>query len=252
MCGIVGYTGHRPALGFLRSGLHRLEYRGYDSAGVATLEHARLEVTKTVGTLAALEQALAAAPPGGTVGIGHTRWATHGRPSNANAHPHTDCGGRLAVVHNGIIENYRELRRDLAAQGHRFRSETDTEVIAHLIERFRDLGLPGAVRSAARELRGAYAIACIDASAADTVVAARRGGAPLVIGVGAGETFLASDVAALLGETREVIVLEEDELAVLRRGAIAIETLDGAEVRRPSPARGTRTRPGGRATRTTC
>ncbi|MCI0410752.1 MAG: glutamine--fructose-6-phosphate aminotransferase, partial [Acidobacteria bacterium] len=161
MCGIVGYIGHRDAISFLLPGLRRLEYRGYDSAGVATLNGTRLDVRKAVGKIAMLEALVAPAPPRGNLGIAHTRWATHGRPSDANAHPHVDCESRLAIVHNGIIENYRELRKFLAAEGHRFRSQTDTEVIAHLIERYRANGLPEAVCRAARDLRGAFAVACI-------------------------------------------------------------------------------------------
>jgi glucosamine--fructose-6-phosphate aminotransferase (isomerizing) len=232
MCGIVGYVGHREALSFLLSGLRRLEYRGYDSAGVATLNGTRLEVRKAEGKIANLEAMIASAAPRGRLGIAHTRWATHRRPSDANAHPHVDCGGRVAIVHNGIIENYRELRKALAAEGHRFRSQTDTEVIVHLIERHRENGLPEAVLRAARDLQGAYAVACVAGDAPDMLVAVRHGSSPLVIGVGSGEMFLASDIPALLGETREVLVLEEGELAVLTPTAISLRTLDGGPVRR--------------------
>ncbi|MBI4609196.1 MAG: glutamine--fructose-6-phosphate transaminase (isomerizing) [Candidatus Rokubacteria bacterium] len=232
MCGIVGYIGQREAISFLIGGLHRLEYRGYDSAGIATLDGSRLDVRKTVGKIAALEALIAAGRPQGTLGIAHTRWATHGRPSDANAHPHVDCGSRLAIVHNGIIENYRELRQSLGAQGHRFRSQTDTEVIAHLIERYRANGLPEAVCRAARDLRGTYAVACIGDDAPDLLVALRRGSSPLVIGFGNREMFLASDIPALLGETREILVLEEGEVALLTRGEISIRRLDGIPVRR--------------------
>ncbi|MCI0370188.1 MAG: glutamine--fructose-6-phosphate transaminase (isomerizing), partial [candidate division NC10 bacterium] len=232
MCGIVGYIGHRDAISFLLAGLRRLEYRGYDSAGIATLNGTRLDVRKAVGKIAMLEALISPAPPRGNLGIAHTRWATHGRPSDANAHPHIDCEGRLAIVHNGIIENYRELRKSLAAEGHRFRSQTDTEVIAHLIERYRANGLPEAVCRAARDLRGAYAVACIAGDAPEMLVAVRCGSSPLVIGFGNGETFLASDIPALLGETREILVLEEGEVAVLTPGAIALRTLEGVPVRR--------------------
>ena len=183
MCGIVGYVGARPALSIVLDGLRRLEYRGYDSAGVATVSASRLEVRKAVGKVARLEGLLGAEPLKGTLGLAHTRWATHGRPSEANAHPHTDCRSRLAIVHNGIIENYRELRKSLAADGHRFRSETDTEVIAHLIEHYEADGLEAAVRRAARELRGSYAVACIAVDAPETLVAVRSGSSPLVIGI---------------------------------------------------------------------
>ncbi len=232
MCGIVGYLGHREAISFLLPALRRLEYRGYDSAGVATLNGTHLEVRKAVGKIPTLEASIAAAPPQGCLGIAHTRWATHGKPSVQNAHPHVDCGGRLAIVHNGIIENYRELRQSLAAEGHRFRSQTDTEVIAHLIEHYRTNGLPEAVLRASRDLRGAYALACIAEDSPNLLVAVRSGSSPLVIGFGNGEVFLASDIPALLGETREVLILEEGEAAVLTRGETALRTLDGAPVRR--------------------
>jgi glucosamine--fructose-6-phosphate aminotransferase (isomerizing) len=232
MCGIVGYTGHRDAVSFMLPGLRRLEYRGYDSAGVATLDGAKLEVRKAVGKVARLEKVLTLDRPRGRVGLAHTRWATHGRPSEANAHPHTDCNSRLAVVHNGIIENYRELRRRLAADGHRFRSETDTEVIAHLIETYRSDSLEEAVRRAAGELRGAYAVACIAADAPETLVAIRSGSSPLVIGVGDGEMFLASDIPALVGETRQIVLLQEGEVAVLTPGRVVLKTFGGSEVRR--------------------
>src|SRR3990170_42363 len=234
MCGIVGYVGQRDAVSYLLSGLRRLEYRGYDSAGIATIHGTSLHVRKTTGKIAGLEALLAADWPKGSLGIGHTRWATHGRPSDANAHPHTDCQSRLAVVHNGIIENYRELRKTLAAQGHRFRSQTDTEVIAHLIESYQSNGLPAAVLRAARDLKGSYAIACIAASDPTSLVALRRGSSPLVIGIGKGEMFVASDIPALLGETREILVLEEGELALLTPDGMTLRTLDGVPIRRKS------------------
>ena len=232
MCGIVGYVGHRDAATFLLPALRRLEYRGYDSAGIATVHGARIDVRRTVGKIAMLEAAVASAPPQGGLGIAHTRWATHGKPCVQNAHPHVDCCGELALVHNGIIENYRELRRSLAAKGHRFRSETDTEVIAHLIEDHRTNGLPEAVVRASRELRGAFALACVCHEDPQRLVAVRSGSSPLVIGCGDGETFLASDIPALLGQTHEVLVLDEGELAVLTPGGISLRTLEGAPVRR--------------------
>jgi glutamine---fructose-6-phosphate transaminase (isomerizing) len=231
MCGIVGYTGHREAASVVVPGLRRLEYRGYDSVGIAIFDGRRLEVRKAVGGVARLERLLAVEAPRGTVALGHTRWATHGRPSEANAHPHTDCSGRLAIVHNGIIENYRELRRQLAGAGHRFRSETDTEVIAHLIEHHRSSRLEDSVRRAARELRGAYAVACVAVDAPETVVAIRSGSSPLVIGIGTGETFLASDIPALLGETRDIVLLPERGVAVLTPDHVVVTTLDGTPVR---------------------
>jgi glutamine---fructose-6-phosphate transaminase (isomerizing) len=196
-------------------------------------DHA-LVVRKTVGKIRDLEMLIAADYPAGVVGIGHTRWATHGRPSDANAHPHIDCHGHLAVVHNGIVENYRELRKTLAADGHRFRSQTDTEVIAHLIERYRPMGLAGAARRAAQELRGACAVACIAADAPDTLVAFRRGSSPLVVGYGYDEMFIASDVPALLGKTRDILVLEDGELVVVTPDGLTVCTLDGLAVRRPT------------------
>ena len=232
MCGIVGYVGHRDAVVFILPGLRRLEYRGYDSAGIATVSQMTLDVRKTTGTIADLEALVASDRPRGTLGVGHTRWATHGRPSDANAHPHLDCQSQLAIVHNGIIENYRELRKTLAAEGHRFRSQTDTEVIAHMIERYLSGGLPAAVLRAARDLHGAYAIACIDANAPNTLVALRRGSSPLVVGFGREEMFVASDIPALLEHTRETLVLDDGELAVLTPDGITLRTLDGVPIRR--------------------
>jgi len=232
MCGIVGYVGHREAVSFVLPGLRRLEYRGYDSAGIATVGRASLDIRKRAGKIAALETLLASDPPNGTLGIGHTRWATHGRPSDANAHPHVDCHARVAVVHNGIIENYRELRKTLAAEGHRFCSQTDTEVIAHLIERYHGDDLVSAVLRAARELRGAYAIACVAADAPNTLVAVRRGSSPLVVGFGREEMFVASDVPALLGRTREILVLDDGELAVVSSDGVSLRSLEGAQIRR--------------------
>jgi glucosamine--fructose-6-phosphate aminotransferase (isomerizing) len=227
MCGIVGYVGPRNAVSFLMPALRRLEYRGYDSAGVATLNGRGLEVCKVAGKVTSLEMRIGAALPRGTAGIAHTRWATHGAPSEANAHPHVDCAGCVGVVHNGIIENYRELRARLTAEGHCFRSETDSEVIAHLVERHLSLGLAGAVAAAAAELRGSFAIACISEIAPDEIVAVRRGDSPLVLGRNDDECFLASDIPALLGETRQISVLETDELAVLRRSGPEIRTMSG-------------------------
>ncbi|MGH9869410.1 MAG: glutamine--fructose-6-phosphate transaminase (isomerizing) [Candidatus Polarisedimenticolia bacterium] len=232
MCGIVGYVGHQEALSFLLSGLRRLEYRGYDSAGVATLNGHGLEIAKSAGKIAALEKRLDGAAPRGNLGIAHTRWATHGRPSDDNAHPHTDCRQRVAVVHNGIIENHHLLREALAAEGHVFRSQTDSEVIAHLVERYLDAGLVEAVRRAAGDLRGAYALACIAETSPSTLVAARGGGSPLVIGLADGELLLASDIPALLGRTRDVLVLEDGEMAVLTPAGADVRSPRGTAVRR--------------------
>src|SRR5205823_5278235 len=232
MCGIVGYVGHRDAVAFILPGLRRLEYRGYDSAGIATVSQMTLDVRKTTGTIADLEALVSSDRPRGTLGVGHTRWATHGRPSDANAHPHLDCQSQLAIVHNGIIENYRELRKTLAAEGHRFRSQTDTEVIAHMIERYLSGGLPAAVLRTARDLHGAYAIACIDANAPNTLVALSLGSSHLVVVFGLEEMFFASDIPALLEHTRETLVLDDGELAVLTPDGITLRTLDGVPIRR--------------------
>jgi len=232
MCGIVGYTGRRTARSVLVPALRRLEYRGYDSAGIATLNGHGVELCKSVGKIAALEAAIAAAPPEGNVGIAHTRWATHGRPAEANAHPHLDCTGRIAIVHNGIIENYAELRRELSSSGHRFRSGTDSEVIAHLIERYHTGDLIEAVRLAVARLKGGFAAACIAEDRPDAVIAFRTGGTPLVVGRRDGESFLASDIPALLGETDAFFVLEENELAVLTPDDVALATADGRSVHR--------------------
>jgi glutamine---fructose-6-phosphate transaminase (isomerizing) len=235
MCGIVGFVGEREAVSFLLPALRRLEYRGYDSAGVATLNGSGLELHRAVGKIAALESTLGQGEAKGALGIAHTRWATHGGPSVLNAHPHVDCGRRIAIVHNGIIENYRELRRQLSAKGHRFRSETDSEVVAHLIEEFRNGDLVHALRLAVERLEGAYAIACIAEGDPSTLVAVRRGGSPLIVGHGEGEAYLASDIPALLGATTKITVLDESEIAVLRPGKVEVHEIHGRSVKQPPP-----------------
>jgi glucosamine--fructose-6-phosphate aminotransferase (isomerizing) len=234
MCGIVGYIGRDDAASVLTPALKRLEYRGYDSAGIATLNGHGIEVCKSLGKIAALEQRILSARPTGRMGIAHTRWATHGRPSDANAHPHIDCTGGVAVVHNGIIENYRALRGSLERDGHAFRSETDTEVIAHLIEaeRRRGTGLIDAVRAAARGLRGSYALACIAEDTPDTIVAVRAGTSPLLVAMQGDEAYLASDAPALIGRCTATIPLEDGDMAVLTSGALAIRRLSGEPVDR--------------------
>ncbi|MDQ7841280.1 MAG: glutamine--fructose-6-phosphate transaminase (isomerizing) [bacterium] len=239
MCGIMGYVGPHPALPILLDGLRRLEYRGYDSAGVALLDGGRIAVRKAAGKLGVLEAALEADPPAGRVGIGHTRWATHGIPSHANAHPHGDCTGRHVVIHNGIIENYLPLKERLEAEGHRFRSDTDTEVLAHLIESAhahlaadRPDRLEAAVREALHQARGAYAVVVLSADHPDHIVAVRMV-SPLIIGVGDGEMLLASDIPALLPYTRDVVVIGDGELAVIRSDGMAISDLEGRTVARP-------------------
>jgi glucosamine--fructose-6-phosphate aminotransferase (isomerizing) len=234
MCGIVGYVGEKNAVGIIVDGLKRLEYRGYDSAGVAVLEAGKLSVRRAVGKLKGLETVLREKPLTGSIGIGHTRWATHGRPSEENAHPHTDCEGRLVVVHNGILENYLEIKERLHAAGHTFRSETDTEVLAHLVEHhLRTAGrLDAAVRAALREVTGSYAIGVVACAAPDRLVAAKQGAGSVVVGLGRGEMFIASDIPALLGHTRDVVILEDNELAVVTAHGVELSTLEGDPVQR--------------------
>jgi glucosamine--fructose-6-phosphate aminotransferase (isomerizing) len=233
MCGIVGYTGQRQATPLLLEGLKRLEYRGYDSAGVALVADGRIEVHKAPGKIGVLEKELGKTLPDGRCGIAHTRWATHGAPNTVNAHPHTDCGGTLALVHNGIVENAGALRTALAKRGHVFRSETDTEVLAHLIEELlasaREGGtLVEAVAGALQQVQGTYGIAVVSTREPDTIVAARHG-SPLLVGVGAGENFLASDASAVLAHTRSVVYLDDGELAVVRPTEYRILDLDAVE-----------------------
>ncbi|MGZ5352314.1 MAG: glutamine--fructose-6-phosphate transaminase (isomerizing) [Actinomycetota bacterium] len=228
MCGIVGYVGADPALPVILDGLRRLEYRGYDSAGVALLGE-RLTVVKRAGKLSGLEDALSEqVPPPGTAGIGHTRWATHGPPTDRNAHPHLDCEGRVAVIHNGIVENFASLREGLEKRGHRLGSETDTEVVAHLIEEQRGT-LPQRVRAAVRLLEGAYSLVIVSLDEPDVVVGVKVS-SPLVVGLGDGENLLASDIPALLTRTRRVAPLDERQIVELRSDGVRITDFDGAEV----------------------
>lgn len=231
MCGIMGYIGPRPAAPVLLDGLRRLEYRGYDSAGLAVVEDGRIEVRKTAGKIARLEELLERHPIGGAVGIGHTRWATHGHPSDENAHPHADCSGRIVVIHNGIIENFLPLKAELASRGHRFRSDTDTEVLAHLIEEAYGGDLPAAVEAAVGRARGAYALVVLHASEPDKIVAVRMI-SPLIVGLGREEVLLASDIPALLPYTRDVLVIEDGEMAVLTRSGPQLFRLGGGRVSR--------------------
>ncbi|PYM76092.1 MAG: glutamine--fructose-6-phosphate transaminase (isomerizing) [Candidatus Rokuibacteriota bacterium] len=234
MCGIVGYIGDKDAVGLIVDGLKRLEYRGYDSAGIAVLGASGLEVRRAAGRIKVLEGLLRERPLKGSIGIGHTRWATHGRPTDDNAHPHTDGSGTLVVVHNGIIENYLPIKERLAAEGHVFTSETDTEVIAHLVERhLQDTPrLDEAVRRALRELSGSYAIGVLSKQMPDRLVAAKHGAGSVVIGLGQGETILASDIPALLAHTRDVVILEDGDVAVVTRHGVEITDLAGAPVSR--------------------
>src|SRR2546422_424146 len=233
MCGIVGYVGDKDAAPLLIEGLKRLEYRGYDSSGLAVLDGERLEVRRRAGKIVNLERALLEDPVQARAGIAHTRWATHGPPSDANAHPHTDCSRSVAVVHNGIIENHAQRRRELEGQGHVFTSSTDTEVIVHLIESLGDRPLEEAAARAAERLHGAFALALLSARQPDVIVAARNGGPPLIVASGAGGQLLASDVSALLAHAREVQIVEDGEMAVLSPGRIRVRTFGG----RALPAR---------------
>jgi len=229
MCGIVGYVGAKPAGPLLLEALKRLEYRGYDSAGLALVSESGLSVYKAAGRISALEQQLDPHELRGTVGIAHTRWATHGAPTTINAHPHTDQTGTLAVVHNGIIENGPSIRRALLDRGHTFRSETDTEVLAHLIGEHYAGSLEDAVAAALREVEGAYGIAVVSAREPNVLIAARNG-SPLLVGVGREELFVASDASAILAHTREVVYLDDQELAVLDREAYRVRHLDAGPV----------------------
>jgi len=236
MCGIIGYIGQRPVLPILIEGLRRLEYRGYDSAGIAVVNNSHVEIRRSPGKLVNLEAARAGSALEGRYGLGHTRWATHGRPTEENAHPHRDCTGRLVVVHNGIIENYLELKGELQRAGHRFVTETDTEIVAHLVEsEMRGDGLERAVRRALGRLRGLFALVLMSADDPDTLVAARNG-PPLVVGLGDGEYFVASDVPAILSHTRDVVFLDDGEVAVVRREGVRFTDLDG-RVREHQPQR---------------
>jgi glutamine---fructose-6-phosphate transaminase (isomerizing) len=221
MCGIIGYIGMRGATPLLLEGLKRMEYRGYDSAGVAVMNGAGVETRKAAGKISRLEAALAASPVEGDMGIGHTRWATHGVPNECNAHPHVDCKGNIAVVHNGIIENSGTLKKELIAHGHRFVSDTDTEVIAHLIEEAFDGNLEDAVIEALWQIEGTYGIAVVSSQDKNKIVAARKG-SPLLIGLGDGEYYVASDVSAILAQTREVVYLDDGDVAVLTRDGYTI------------------------------
>ena len=227
MCGIVGYTGPREAGPILIEGLKRLEYRGYDSAGIALVDdQGGLFVEKRAGKLANLQTAIADRTPHAAIGLAHTRWATHGRPNDLNAHPHQDCTGSITVIHNGIIENFRELRDGLESRGHMLTSETDTEAIAHLIEEAYQGDIADATRAALRRIEGAYALAVMHRGEPDRLVGARQN-VPLVVGLAPGETFLASDVAAILAHTDQVIFLEEGDVADLRPSGVEITDVGG-------------------------
>ncbi len=232
MCGIVGYIGHKKVSTVLLDGLRRLEYRGYDSAGIAVINGGAIQVVRSAGKLRELEESLRLTPMEGTFGLGHTRWATHGRPTEENAHPHRDCTGSMVVVHNGIIENYKEIKKELAQAGHQFKTETDTEVIAHLIEEHRKAGaatLDEAVRRALPRLTGSYAFAVVSTQDPGKIVAARNG-PPLVIGLGKDEYFVASDIPAILNHTRDVFFLHDREMAVVTEGGVEVTDPEGRPV----------------------
>ncbi len=226
MCGIVGYVGPRPTRGVIIPGLERLEYRGYDSAGIATIDPSGIGIERRAGRIEELKGALAGLPDESSAGIGHTRWATHGAPTTANAHPHRDCSGGIAVVHNGIIENHASIRASLEATGHTFSSDTDTEIVAHLIESMGDLPLVEAVAAVMRQAEGALALAVLRDDDPHRIVASRRG-SPLVVGVGEGEAFLASDIPAILEHTRDMLVIDDDRVVELTPNGARVTDLDG-------------------------
>src|ERR1022692_4563214 len=234
MCGIVGYIGPKRVVPLILDGLRRLEYRGYDSAGIAVVgESGKLEVRRAPGKLRNLEESIRVTPLEGLYGIGHTRWATHGRPTEENAHPHRDCKGEIVVVHNGIIENYLALKKRLIAEGHRFVTETDTEVVAHLVEKYSAGGahLEDAVRCAVKELTGIYALVLISSRDPNKIVAVRSG-PPAVIGLGENEYFVASDVPAILFHTREMFFLHDGDIAVLTPHGVQVSDFDGKPLTR--------------------
>ena len=240
MCGIIGYLGDKQVVPILIDGLRRLEYRGYDSAGVAVVRNGQIERRRSAGKLSNLEDALETDPLEGIYGVGHTRWATHGRPTEENAHPHQDCSGNIVVVHNGIIENYLDLKRELQKRGHKFVTETDSEVIAHLLEDEMKAGdgagrgtsgtrLEAATRRALLQMRGLFAFVAISTEDPNKIVAVRNG-PPIVVGLGDNELFVASDTPALLSHTRDVVFLGDEEMAVLTRGGVQFTNFAGTPV----------------------
>ena len=230
MCGIIGYIGSKPVVPVLLDGLRRMEYRGYDSAGVALVNPEGIELRRSAGKLINLENAIRSEPLDGVYGVGHTRWATHGRPTEENAHPHRDCTGKIVVVHNGIIENYLELKHELQAQGHIFKTETDTEIVAHLVEReMKTDGLENAVRRALKLMRGMFALVLVSVDDPEKIVAVRNG-PPIVVGLGDNEFFVASDIPAILSHTRDVVFLGDEEMAVITRSGVVFTDYNGREV----------------------
>src|ERR1700694_3520873 len=241
MCGIVGYIGPKKVVPVIIEGLRKLEYRGYDSAGIAVVtQDGKLEIRRASGKLRNLEEVIRLKPLDGTYGIGHTRWATHGRPTEENAHPHRDCTGRIVVVHHGIVENYLSLKKKLISEGHKFTTETDTEIIAHLIEKHylptgnghrRSLELEEAVRKAVKELTGVFALVVIAIDEPNKIVAARNG-PPSVIGIGKDESVVPSDVPALLDHTRDLFFLADGDLAVITQDGVRVTDFDGKPLER--------------------
>ena len=229
MCGIVGYVGDRQAAEFLLDGLSKLEYRGYDSAGIAVYDGENIRVEKSVGRLAALRDKIKGNVPMGSLGIGHTRWATHGRPSDVNSHPHTDCHGDFAIVHNGIIENYLSLKEELIAKGHVFKSETDTEVVVHLLEEIYSGDFVAAVRAVLERIEGSYALVFMSRRHPDLLVCTKQDN-PLIIGLGEGENFIASDIPAIISKTRRTYILADGEVAIVRKDAVEVTNHLGAPV----------------------
>jgi glucosamine--fructose-6-phosphate aminotransferase (isomerizing) len=234
MCGIIGYLGSKPVVPVLLDGLRRMEYRGYDSAGVALVSPEGIALRRSAGKLVNLENALRDDPVDGVYGVGHTRWATHGRPTEENAHPHRDCHGRIVVVHNGIIENYLELKHELQEQGHTFKTETDTEIVAHLVEReMRSDGLENAVRRALKLMRGMFALVLVSVEDPEKIVAVRNG-PPIIVGLGEDEFFVASDIPAILSHTRDVVFLGDEEMAVVTRSGVEFTDFNGRAVSKTS------------------
>src|SRR5437763_5992019 len=230
MCGIIGYIGPKEVVPVLIDGLRRLEYRGYDSAGVAVVHDGSVELRRSAGKLSRLEDVIAVNPITGDYGVGHTRWATHGRPTEENAHPHRDCTGRIVVVQIGIIENYLDLKHQLQGEGHAFVTETDTEIVAHLVEReMKDDGLENAVRRALLYMRGLFALVLISADDPNKIVTVRNG-PPIVVGLGDGEFFVASDIPAILAHTRDVVVLGDEEMAVITQTGVEFTDYSGRAV----------------------
>ena len=229
MCGIVGYIGNRRAVDFLLEGLSKLEYRGYDSAGIAIYDGNRIRVEKSVGRLAALRDKISEDMPEGTLGIGHTRWATHGRPSDRNSHPHTDCTGDFVVVHNGIIENYLSLKEELIELGHEFKSETDTEVVAHLLEEVYNGDFEASVREVLHRIEGSYSLVFMSKKQPDLLICTKQDN-PLVIGLGEGENFIASDIPAIIQRTRRTFIMNDGEVAVVRKDSIEVTNRQGEPI----------------------